>query len=75
MVFIDRTRQDGAEFKSSLEVGCSRAKEATVVPVVTVNGHKLGEVAGWSKAKLWLRLYSGGFYFRRKLEAILGENR
>ena len=23
---------------------CSRAKEATVVPVVTVDGHKLGEV-------------------------------
>ena len=45
MVFIDRTRQDGAKFKSSLEVGCSRAKEATVVSVVTVDGYELREVA------------------------------
>ena len=46
MVFIERTRHTmQVQVHASDTRVCSRAKEATVVPVVTVNGHKLGEVA------------------------------
>ncbi len=45
MVFIKRTRHTMQILVHVSDVRvCSRTKEATVVPVVSVNGHKLGEV-------------------------------
>jgi hypothetical protein len=45
MVFIKRTRHTMRILVQASDARvCSRAKEATVVPVVTIDGHKLGEV-------------------------------
>ncbi len=46
MVFIKRTRHTMQILVQTSDARvCSRAKETTLVSVVTVNGHKLGEVA------------------------------
>ena len=45
MVFIKRTRHTMRILVQASDARvCPRAKEATVVPVVTIDGHKLGEV-------------------------------
>ncbi len=46
MVFIERTRHTMQILVHTSDARvCSRAKEETVVPVVVVHGHELGEVA------------------------------